>query len=40
MTTIRGHSMNPLDANRLHLTRRSLFGKSALGIGGAARERC
>jgi hypothetical protein len=28
--------MNPLDANRLHLTRRSLFGKSALGLGGAA----
>ena len=28
--------MNPLDAHRLHLTRRSLFGKTALGLGGAA----
>lgn len=28
--------MNPLDANRLHLTRRALFGKAALGLGSAA----
>jgi hypothetical protein len=28
--------MNPLEQNRLHLTRRALFGKSATGIGTAA----
>lgn len=28
--------MNPFDANRLHLTRRALFGKSAMGLGAAA----
>ena len=28
--------MNPFDANRLHLTRRALFGKTAMGLGGAA----
>jgi hypothetical protein len=28
--------MNPLEQNRLHLTRRALFGKTATGIGAAA----
>ena len=28
--------MNPLDAHRLHLTRRELFGRSACGLGTAA----
>ncbi|MGI9456329.1 MAG: DUF1501 domain-containing protein [Aeoliella sp.] len=28
--------MNPLDANRLHVTRREFFGRSATGIGTAA----
>jgi hypothetical protein len=29
-------AMNPFDANRLLLTRRALFGKSAMGLGAAA----
>lgn len=28
--------MSPLDANRLHLTRRALFGRTAMGLGSAA----
>jgi hypothetical protein len=28
--------MNPLTANRLHLTRRALFGRTAMGVGTAA----
>src|SRR5689334_7195071 len=28
--------MNPLDENRRHLTRRSLFGRTAVGLGAAA----
>ncbi len=28
--------MNPLDANRLHVTRREFFGRAASGIGTAA----
>src|SRR5438445_69053 len=28
--------MNPLINNRLHITRRALFGRTAVGIGGAA----
>src|SRR5689334_1457005 len=32
-------AMNPLDDNRLHITRRALFGRAASGIGAAALAR-